>query len=155
MGILGGADGSDKLSKVSTIQIWAVVEQCNARRVPGARYKTAGPERRLGVLSAWNVRQDVGDYLGGEEDFAAGVGGNDRWDGRRRRILHGRFLTAETYWNLQRLGHLYIPVGLSIESHGGDLREFEVELAGPLGAEKTQKVQDVQGRANMLIYRKI
>jgi hypothetical protein len=78
----------------------------------------------------------LGYYLGREEDFAAGVGGDDYRNVGGRRQLLGRVLTAGTYWNIERLGHLYIPVALSIESHGGDLLGFDTKLEDLLGAWK-------------------
>jgi len=42
-------------------------------------------------------------------------------------------LFLETYWDLERLGHLYIPVALSIESHGGDFGGDVVEDFEPSG----------------------
>jgi hypothetical protein len=65
-------------------------------------------------------------------------------------LLYHRILTAQTYGNLERAGHLYIPIGLSIESHGGDLLEFGVGLKGSRVDEKTQKPRVIQGRIHML-----
>jgi hypothetical protein len=44
-------------------------------------------------------------------------------------------------WNLERLGHLYVPITLSIKSHGGDLLDLTMELAGLLGGGKPRKYE--------------
>ena len=80
----------------------------------------------------------MGDYLRWEVDFAAGSRMNDCRDRRAgRRLLH-QFQTAGTYGNLERLSHLYIPVGLSIKSHGGNLLD-EVASKGILVAGQAQR----------------
>jgi hypothetical protein len=78
VGILGRTDGSDEFAEVSAIEIGTIVEMVDAGRIPHARYQAAGPECGLGILSARDVGEDVGDYLGGEKDFSAGLRGSNR-----------------------------------------------------------------------------
>ena len=118
MGILRGADCGDEFGEVAAVEPGTGVEMPYAGEIPCSRYEGAGPECRLSVLSVRDVRQDDGDDLGGEQHFAAGSRGRNHWGLSSWCLSLSFFL--ETYWDLEGLGHLYIPVALSIESHGDE-----------------------------------
>lgn len=122
MGVLGRTYGLDECVEIPAVQMRMGIERGYAGGVPSARYERASPERGLCQGIHGNVGQDLAEDFGGQEDLVGGfvLGCLDRGNrpGRRSIIISG-LLNLRTYWYLEKLGHLYVPVALGVEGHGG------------------------------------